>query len=405
MSDIPAQQPLDYFVCTNTPWNGRNCEPSAIQLRDGRLLLIWSCWTTGSGADHEQAEIRAKISEDMGATWSDSFFWQGRGHYRAVEDSALAWLPSGKLGMTYMARLAELHEGQEWVHQAILSFFRKSDDGGQTWSEPRLMNPTGVNITVPWWDRLRVSQSGRLITAATSWWRDLCFQDRDQQDRSNVYALFSDDEGESWNHSNGISIEYGTDYKDSSEASIEQFSDGQWIMTLRNPTGRAFKSYSADDGETWSRPEPAALASSNSPVVVRRIPGTNDLLTIWNQASNAEIRNGHNRHRLSTAISSDKGNTWRHFRNLESQDTCTRIELEPPSVTPLARKEDLPEHWPSLRQDETTFELTGSKYINCSYPSVLFFDDLALIAYDASGHGVESGLKLRRMPVSWFYDS
>ena len=392
---------LDDVVCPNTPWSGRNSEASAIRLEDGRVLLAWSCWTTGSGEDTAAAEIRAKVSEDKGRTWSDSFLWQGAGRYSACEDPALVRLPSGALAFTYFVRYAEIHKGCEGP--AILSFFRKSDDDGVTWTGPVLMNPPGVNITVAWWDRLRVSQSGRILTTANAWWRDLCFDREDQQNRSNVFVLHSDDEGQTWRHGNGLAIEFGNHCKDASEACIDQFSDGSWIMTIRNPTGRAFISRSTDDGATWTRPEPAPLAASNSPIVIRRIPGADDLLTIWNQVSNEEIRNAHSRHRLSAAISKDQGRTWTHFRNLESQDTCTFVAPEPPSDVPLARRPGL-KGWPSLTQEETEHELTGSKYVNCAYPSVLFIDGLALVTYDVGGTGVPCGLKLRRMPIEWFYE-
>jgi len=171
----------------------------------------------------------------------------------------------------------------------------------------------------------------------------------------------------------------------------------------RNHAGRAFVSRSTDDGATWSAPEPAALAASNSPIIVRCTPGTDDLLTIWNQASNEEIRNGHARCRLSAAISKDKGVTWEHFRNLESQDTRTYVEREPPAQEPVKKREDI--RMCSLTQEETEHELTGSKYVNCSYPAILFFDGLALVTYDAGGYDVESGLKLRRVPIEWFYDA
>ncbi|MFH0965407.1 MAG: sialidase family protein [Planctomycetota bacterium] len=392
---------LDYVVCPCNPWNGRNSEPCAIELRDGRLLLTWSSWTTGSGADTAAAEIRAKISSDEGTTWSESFLWQGPGEYSACEDPALAWLPSGKLGFAYFARYAELHRGCEGP--AIVSFFRKSEDAGVTWTEPKLMNPPGVNVTVAWWDRLRVSKSGRILTTANSWWRDLCFPDRDRQDRSNVFVLYSDDEGETWGNSNALAVEFGDGFKDASEPGIEQFSDGTWMMTLRNPTGRAFKSYSTDDGATWSKPEPAALAASNSPIVIRRRPGTDDLLTVWNQASKEEIRRGHGRHRLSCAISKDRGNTWTHFRNLESNDTRTFVE--PPAVDGLVAKDKAIKGMPLLTALETDHELVATPYTNCSYPAVLFFEGLALITYDVGGPGTGgSSLKLRRMPIGWFYE-
>ena len=40
------------------------------------------------------------------------------------------------------------------------------------------------------------------------------------------------------------------------------------------------------------------------------VPGTGDLLLVWNQASAEEIQNGLSRHRLSTAISNDGGASW-----------------------------------------------------------------------------------------------
>ena len=58
-----------------------------------------------------------------------------------------------------------------------------------------------------------------------------------------------------------------------------------------------------------------------------------------------------------------------------------------------------------LEESETDHELTGSPYTNCAYASILFFDGMALITYDVGGPGVDGGLKLRRMPIEWFYEA
>ena len=89
-------------------------------------------------------------------------------------------------------------------------------------------------------------------------------------------------------------------------------------MILRTPLGRFYQSWSADDGTSWSRPEPTALASALAPAALGRIPDSDDLLIIWNQASPDEIQRGMQRHRLSSAVSKDGGATWRHTGNVFS---------------------------------------------------------------------------------------
>ena len=91
------------------------------------------------------------------------------------------------------------------------------------------------------------------------------------------------------------------------EPSIAEVSPGNLLLFHRTPVGRLFQSWSSDNGTTWSLPEPTALASSRAPAALMRIPGTDDLLTIWNQASADEIERGLQRHRLTSAISKDGG--------------------------------------------------------------------------------------------------
>ena len=104
-------------------------------------------------------------------------------------------------------------------------------------------------------------------------------------------------------------------------------------MILRTPLGRFYQSWSADNGTSWSRPEPTALASALAPAALGQIPGSDDLLIIWNQASADEIQRGMQRHRLSSAVSKDGGATWRHTGNvfsifLNDGDT-DKVELSP----------------------------------------------------------------------------
>lgn len=390
--------PLEFIIAEATPWNGRNSEACIFPLLDGRLVLTWSHWTHGSQHDHAPAEIRAKFSSDLGGTWSDSILWQGHGHYHAVEDPSLARLPSGKIGFCYFARLGEQFGNEDHFYQSVFTFFRRSDDEGETWNDPIMMNPEGMMRTYTQLDTLRVSNSGRLIKPVCLLWRDPLIPD----EVSRVLVLYSDDEGDTWKFSNGLVVEEARDFEAASEACAEQFSDGTWFMTIRNSTGRAFVSYSTDDGANWSKPEPAPLASSASPVMIRRIPDTDHLLTVWNQVSPNEIRAGHPRHRLSCAITKDRGKTWEHHRNLESQDTCRYVEPEAVEG-PIIRPSHVRGHTP-LTADDTDHELTGAYWTNCSYPSILFHEGFAFITYDVSNRDTLCSLKFRRIPMEWFYE-
>jgi len=195
-------------------------------------------------------------------------------------------------------------------------------------------------------------------------------------------------------------------------------------MLLRTALGRFYQAWSADNGTTWTRPEPSTLASAYAPASLMRIAGTEDLLVIWNQSSAEEIERGWQRHRLSSAISKDGGVTWIHGRNVFSifakRQDFTRIE--PPPVRIYRVMAEAPTLPPN--------DLEGT------YPSISFWRDTVLIRfscterafyiYDSEG---KTGYQRRNMspeerqrregqkrpsvgasvciglPISWFYSS
>lgn len=55
------------------PRNPRNSEAAIIQCKDGSLLLGWTEFYAGSGADHGPARISGRISTDAGLTWGDKY--------------------------------------------------------------------------------------------------------------------------------------------------------------------------------------------------------------------------------------------------------------------------------------------------------------------------------------------
>jgi hypothetical protein len=128
------------------------------------------------------------------------------------------------------------------------------------------------------------------------------------------------------------------------------------MMLMRTGLGSQYKSISTDGGETWGPAAPTPLVGTAAPVSISRIPGTGDLLAVWNHNPGAKKRNP-----LSTAVSRDEGETWEHIRNLE----------------------DAPDDaW--------------------AYPAVTWIGRRALITYFNYKGGLS--LKLRSLPAAWFYE-
>jgi len=309
------------------PNNPRNSEAAIIQRKDGSLLLAWSEFYQGKSADHGPARISGKLSTDGGRTWGDKFtLVENDGDCNVMEVNFLK-LKNGNLALFHCQKNTESTDCRIMM--------RTSSDEGTTWSAAKQISASGkyTGLTNGRCIRLR---SGRILLEA---WEG-----------GDSYCVLSDDDGKTWRDSQRVQPASGKCYED---ACIE-LKDGRVMMLMRTGLGGQFKSLSADGGETWSTPVPTPLAGTAAPVAISRIPGTGDLLAIWNHNPGAQKRNP-----LTTAISKDEGETWTHLRNLE----------------------DAPDdQW--------------------AYPAVTWVGDQALITYFNYKGGLS--LKLRSLPSTWF---
>ena len=162
---------------------------------------------------------------------------------------------------------------------------------------------------------------------------------------------------------------------------------------------------SNDGGLTWSKPEPTELAASSSPAMLMQIPTTGDLLVVWNQASPDEILAGLARHRLSCAVSSDEGRTWKHHRNLESLDDVAYVEPPPIQIYQMV-------NWLDGYQqpiDRGRYHRAPGP-VRSTYAAGTFVGEHAVICYDygwrpdeAAGRMRLFGTKVKVIPIDWFY--
>ena len=327
----------------------RKSEASVIGLRDGRLLVAYTDFYTISAKDDAPAHIVGRHSADSGATWSKPFVMVENTAGRNVMSVSLLRLQSGEIAMTYMFKNS--HEDSSRPGDAPDSsiLFRVSRDEGKTFSEPITITPR-KSFWVMNNDRLVQLKSGRLLAPCQR------LDNWPMIRHSFAQVLYSDDNGKNWKGSDLVDIRSNRDGAD--EPGLIELNDGRILMYFRTGLGSIYQSFSSDAGVSWSTPEAAILPAPMSPALIKRIPSTGHLLIIWNHTLPGDTYN--DRFPLTAAISKDEGRTWQ-IRDL---DTDVRF----------------------------TF----------AYPSIAFYNGRVVITYWAA-HGSWYSLKLRSVPVSWFY--
>lgn len=292
-----------------SPGNPRNSEGDFIQLKDGRLLFIYTHFT-GGDADDAKAHLASRESRDGGLTWStnDVVVVANEGG-RNVMSVSLVRLRSGPIALFY------LRKNSNADCRPVVRFSR---DEAKTWSAPTEVITSEVGYYVLNNDRVVQLAGGRLVvpvaqhTRAEGKWRD-----------GEVLCYVSDDEGRSWRcaperltaNANGKTVSL-------MEPGVVETAANELFMVIRTRVGCQYVSRSSDGGEHWTAPEPSQLLSPESPATLTKLPGTNTLLVIWNDHAGMplEFRTARSPHRtpLSLALSHDGGRTWSKSKVIES---------------------------------------------------------------------------------------
>jgi hypothetical protein len=278
------------------PGNPRNSEGDFINLKDGRILFVYSYFTAGTG-DNASAFLAGRYSSDGGKTWTqkDVTILPNEGKMNTMSVSLLR-LKNGKIAMLYLRKDSE---------DLCEPYIRFSDDEAQTWSDPvRCVINDGYYVVNN--DRLIQLGNGRLLFPSAL--------HNHSEAYGKVYSFYSDDNGKTWHQSamvpnpeNVILQEPGT----------VELKDGKLLLFCRTPKGVQYFTYSEDNGETWSEIKPGNIKSPLSPASIKRIPSTGDLLLAWNN-NYQKGRDGGRRTPYNVAISKDEGKTWEKIKTVES---------------------------------------------------------------------------------------
>ena len=292
---------------------------SIAELSDGRLMIVYQKYERGkhAGADEGFCRIWSKISPDHGHTWGDPRMLVdvAPGDLN-VMDPMLLRLRSGDLLLACHRNhppKSALGGGSK-VSEALL----RSNDDGKTFVEQTLIwrRPPSYRVAMPPFIQLC---SGRIL---------LPFSGRGGSRSKNfaAWCVLSDDNGKTWTESTGI---IKLPKRGALEPCVVELADGTLLMSIRTQLGGPYLSRSTDGGQSWSEAKFSGLEGGESNTCLRRIPGTNDLLLLFNNSK--YIPQGHHhygeRTPLTAAVSGDAGHRWRIVGNLASDPQAEYTNL------------------------------------------------------------------------------
>ena len=279
--------------------------PAVITAKDGSIVAVTDKRKYNEGDLPQDIDIVCNRSTDGGHTWSEPYtIALGTGVNHGFGDCALAW--SNDENGLIAVFVGGVGLWNSTPSNPIRSYKSYSYDNGQTWTEPEDITHFifGDSCVVPEHRNWRASFFGSGNGLRTSTGRIMfvaAIRETNAQSLNN-YAVYSDDNGETWQVSSRASV--GGD-----EAKVTELADGRILMSIRH-AGNRWYNISEDGGETWQ--------PSTSTWYDITAPACNGDLIRYTSENLGHDRNrllhsvpyGNSRTDVSVYISYDEGETW-----------------------------------------------------------------------------------------------
>ena len=282
--------------------NPRNSEGDFIQLRDGRILFIYSHFYGDVSNDDAPSYLAGIFSDDEGNTWSTESIEvlpnEGRMNIMSV---TLLRLNNGDIALFYLRKNSK---------SDCIPLMRVSKDEAKTWSDPITCITDRPGYYVLNNDRVVQLKNGRLLmpvalhnTPQGTW-----------SSTAEIYCYYSDDNGTTWKCSKEVPNPKGVMLQ---EPGIVELKDGRLLMFTRTNAGYQYFSYSSNHGKKWTEVKAGNLVSPVSPATIERVPSTGELVAIWNNNLSEDEQRAKYRTPLTIGLSRDEGKSWENLKNLE----------------------------------------------------------------------------------------
>ena len=301
-----AEDPTRVLAVRNDAAYPRNGEGDIIELKDGRLALVYTRFASGTD-DATSADLAMRTSADLGRTWSEPrTLVPNEGRRNVMSVSLLRERKTGNILVFYLRK-------NNPDNDCILYLRRSSDELASVGDPTRCLPLDGYQVVNN--DRVIQLRRGRLLVAAA--------HHTDAAGKFTAKGIpisyFSDDGGASWRAGTPV-LALGTVPEITmQEPGLVELEDGRVWMFMRTPHGYQYGCTSSDAGKTWTKPEPIRdLASPNSPATIERLPWTGDLVCVWNDHGGWHYFPAPNKRTpMALSISTDEGRTWSRSRVLD----------------------------------------------------------------------------------------
>ncbi len=302
------------------PHNPRNGESTMVRLLDGRIRFVYTQYYGDDWEDHATARICTCTSADEGETWSEPKIMIVKPeNAQNIMSPSLLRLADGGLGMIYLRK-----DVQEDRGVSCMPVFQRSDDEGETWSEPvncglPLGYYCGINdgalVTKEGGIRMAISYHGPRYDALGQ------MNPKPVPHPGDIRIACSDDNGKSWySHPHVFEPPYG-DLTGLAEPGLYEFDNGDLWMYCRTAYGHQYQSLSADGGEGWSPVVPNfRFTTPDAPMRVKAVgPYTAAVYNpiAWNVLrTDKEIWKSPKRTPLAVSLSKDGGRSFTDVRTI-----------------------------------------------------------------------------------------
>jgi len=198
--------------------NPRNSEGDFIQLKDGRILFVYSHYYGESSSDHATAYLAGRYSEDQGNTWTqeDVEILPNEGGMNVMSVSLLR-LQNDDMAMFYLRK----NDTDDCI-----PYMRISKDEAKTWSEPTAVITDNEGYFVLNNDRVIQLEDGTLMLAVAKH----AGPGMEWSGGADVYSYSSTDNGQTWKSSQKVPNPTGIVLQ---EPGLVELKDGSLLMVIR----------------------------------------------------------------------------------------------------------------------------------------------------------------------------
>ena len=295
----------------------RHSEGDFLRLNDGRIMFVYSRFTDRY-TDEAPSDLVVSYSDDEGESWSEPITLISASLYNTgnVMSVSAMRMNNGDVGIFYIVKQTQTH------NRLMLS--RSNDEGSTFYSHSECSLPDRAGYYVLNNDRVERLRNGRLVMPLAY---HRCGVDKKVfvDGRSSVCFLLSDDDGITWHESADMIFPTFTGSESGlQEPGVIQKKNGVLWAYSRTDKMYQYESFSMDNGEHWTVPQPSRFTAPCSPMKIDRHPHTGDLYAIWNpipEYNGRQIsRAGWGRTPLVWAISKDDGMTWSNYTVIEDKE-------------------------------------------------------------------------------------